>query len=370
MAPEFRPGTFEPVITVSPKPDGLTRALHGDKSGLYQVCDDSFRIAYASSSAGGTNTEYTRAAMVGLSRIMAQFLWARQLANQASSLGLSIRCGKALNQEFPLPEPIVKLFNCYGHVVHEDVKYTQLDVERELAWSVLDLLHMTSGTDWDDDAPVVGPQPARDDPARLYVNPTGGIQVNYDESVRSYILRLVTFISASALGPELKLRTIKNVIDAATERDLTAARRFLATVPNLGALPPRGQTPRSPVFEEYLRTALPGHVPNFNDGVLDNGYIVKTIHNLVERLRTVVDELFVPMATVNLPKYEQGSLAQLAETVDDITFTNFPLSLADLTISAAFKVGFVLRRFLRASPELVDQQLRSDLIRKSVRRRA
>nr|AIE47695.1 hypothetical protein [Botryosphaeria dothidea RNA virus 1] len=370
MAPEFKPGAFEPVITVSPRADGNTRAFHGDKQGLYDGCAQTFFTAFSTSTAGGSNTEYTRAAMTSISKVFAQFLWARQLSNQLSALGFNDRYRKELATEFPLPEPIVKLFNVYGHVEHEEVKYAQLDLEREYAWALVDLAWMTREFDWTDDNPTVHDPEYNGWMQRLNLNSSGEISVDYHETVRAYVLRLVRHIDGLAVDPEYKLTLIKNIIDVATERDLNAMLRWLRVQPQIGNLPNRGRDLRNGVFEDYLREAFPRDTPNFVDGRIGPRVIQPILRKVTEGMRNVVDELFINMAVVPIARYEKGSLAQLSETNDDLTFTHFPLSLADLTVSAAFRVGKVLRRFLRASPEQTDSALRNELIRKSVRRRA
>lgn len=370
MAPEFRPGTFEPVITVAPRSDGFTRAFHGDKTGLYDGCEQTFKHAFAASSAGGTNTEYTRAAMTGLSKVLAQFLWARNLSNQLGTVGFNDRYRRELNTDFALPEPIVKLFNCYGHVEHEEVKYVQLDLEREYAWSLVDLAYMVKDLDFNDENPDVANPAPRSWVNNLTLNSTGEIQMNTQHSVRVYINTLVNHISGLNINPELRLRVLKNIIDVANERDLQASLRWMNTIPELGVLPGRGHHQRDEAFNAYLLEAFRDHPPNLVDGTISPRVMGQIIHRVTEGMRFVMDELFVPVAMVQPPRYEKGSLAQLSETTDDLTFTHFPLSLADLTVSAAFKVGKCLRRFLRASPELTGGQLRGDLIQKSIRRRA
>jgi len=369
MAPEFKPGMFEPVITVSPRGDGNTRAFHGDKQGLVDGATQTFSIAFSGSIAGGSNTEYTRAAMIGLSKVAAQYLWARQLSNQLNQFGFNDRYAKELHTEFPLPEPLVKLFNAYGHVKHEEVNYTQLDLEREYAWALVDLAFMVKNLEWDDAAPTVDDPDFIGNVQRLHLNSSGEIQIDYSEPVREYVLRLIAHINGLDVDAETKLRLIKNIIDVATERDLNAILRWLRVQDNIGNLPPRERLPRSPDFERYIRDAFPADVPNFQNGRITPRAVNPVIRSVTEGLRNCVDELFINMAVTPLPRYEQGSLAQLSETTDDLTFAHFPMSLADLTISAAFKVGKVLRRFLRASPEQVASSLRQELIRKSVRRR-
>lgn len=369
MAPEFKPGCFEPVITVSMRGDSNTRAFHGDSQGLFDGCLDAFKIAFSSSAAGGSNTEYTRAGMTSISKVMAQYLWARQLSNQLAHFGFNDRYRKEIATDFPLPEPIVKLFNCYGHVEHEEVKYTQLDLEREYAWALVNLAWMTRDLDWNDENPTVY-DTFNGWTTRLNLNSTGEIQVDYTEPVRMYVLRLIAHINALDVDPEYRLRLIKNIIDVSTDRDLNTMLRWLRNQPNIGNLPPRQDTGRIEAFEMVLRQAFPNDVPNFRDGRIGPRVMNPVIHKVTEGLRNVVEELFINMAIVQMPRYEKGSLAQLSETTDDLTFSQFPLSLADLTVSAAFKVGRNLRRFLRASPEQVGSSLRSDLIRKSVRRRA
>lgn len=370
MAPEFRPGTFEPVITVAPRSDGFTRSFHGDKTGLLDGCEQTFRSAFSASSAGGTNTEYNRASMTGLSKVLAQFLWSRQLSNQLGSIGMNDRYKRSLCTDFALPEPIVKLFNCYGHVEHEDVKYTQLDLEREYAWALVDLAFMVKDLDWDDENPTVHDPHPRSWVNNLTLDTSGQIQMNTQHSVRVYVNTLVRHISGLNIDPEYRLRLLKNIIDVGTERDLAAAMRWLRQQPDLGQLPNRGTHARNEAFNEYIQQAFGNDTPNLVDGSVTPRVMGKIINRVAEGLRHVMSELFTPMAMVPLPRYEKGSLAQLSETTDDLTFTHFPLSLADLTVTAAFKVGKCLRRFLRASPELTDSQLRADLIQKSIRRRA
>lgn len=370
MAPEFKPGTFEPVVTVSPRSDGLTRAFHSDRQGLYDGCLDTIRVAFAASMAGGSNTPYNRSALPAISKIFAQYLWCRNLSNQLGELGLNNRYARELSQTFPLPEPIVKLFNCYGHVEHEEVKYVQLDLEREFCWSLIHLLEMVNGKDLDnDDLEIDTPE----DPTwtqRLHLSTQGEVTVNLEQPVRVYVNQLIAHISGRNISPETRLRIVKNIIDVATERDLSAALRFLRSQTGLGNLPQRGSTTLTPEFRDRMKAIFGEHAPINNGDALDSKKINSTIRSVTEFLRRVVDELFIPFAVVTIPKYERGSLAQLSETIDDLTFTHFPLSLADLTVTAAFKVGRVLRRFLRASPEQTDDLLRGDLIRKSVRRRA
>nr|BED98277.1 MAG: coat protein [Aspergillus flavus partitivirus 1]BED98285.1 MAG: coat protein [Aspergillus flavus partitivirus 1]BED98324.1 MAG: coat protein [Aspergillus flavus partitivirus 1] len=370
MAPEFKPGCFEPVLTVSMRGDGNTRAFHGDNEGLFAGCLDVFKTAFATSAAGGSNTEFTRAGMTSISKVFAHYLWVRQLSNQLNELGFNDRYRKEVATDLILPEPIVKLFNCFGHVEHEEVKYTQLDLEREYAWAIVKMAWAVRDLDWNDDNPTVHDTTQSGWMTRLNLNSTGEIQVDYHEPVRAYVLRLITHINAQNIDHEYKLRLIKNIIDVATERDLTAILRWLRVQPNVGNLPPRARSDRSNDFENFLRETFGNDTPNFLDGRLGPRIINPIIRKVVEGMRNVVDELFIGMAVVPIPRYEKGSLAQLSETNDDLTFSQFPLSLADLTVSAAFKIGRNLRRFLRASPELVASPLRAELIRKSIRRRA
>ncbi|BDF97659.1 capsid protein [Aspergillus niger partitivirus 1] len=371
MAPEFKPGAFEPIIQVSPRGDGLTRAFHGDKEGLFQVCKDTYAIAYASSLGSGGNIDYNRGTMSQLAKITAQFLWVRNLSNQLAHLGVNNRFAKGLLQDFPLPEPIIKLFNVYGHVEHEEVKYTQLDLEREFCWSMLDLLTMTNDVDWDDDNDLgVADPPEHDELDTFMLSSTGEIEITRTVSVSEYLSTILHHISGQAgLTSEQKLRYSKNIIDVATERDLRAALLWLRNQPGVGQLPARPA--RDPAgLRDRLVPLFGDHVQTDPGRSLPTKDIAKAISRISEGIRRAVDEIFVSVTLGTIPKYEKGSLAQLSETIDDTTTMHFPMSFADLTVAAAFRVGRVLRRFLRASPEQTDDALRADLIRKSVRRRA
>lgn len=372
MAIEFKPGAFEPVISVTPRGDGYTRAFHGDKQGLFDASRDTFRVAFASSQGLGSNLTYTRACMDPLSKILAQFLWARNLSNQLSQVGLNNRFAKELNTDFPLPEPVVKLFNAYGHVHHEEVNYVQLSLEREYAKAIIDLLDMIKNTNFDDeDNLAVDDIPDNGWRQLLALSPTGEIEIRDTQDMSQYLTNLLSYINArAALNPEQRLRYSKTIIDCATERDLRTAFSWLRNQPGVGNLPRRGRDEIPAEFRERMQTIFGENAPVNIGTVLNSKHITKAIRRTTEALRVAIDEIFNTVALARIPKYEKGSLAQLAETnSDDLTFTHFPLSMADLTICAAFKVGKVLRRFLRAAPEQTDSTLRGDLIRKSVRRR-
>lgn len=372
MAPEFKPGTFEPVITVSQRGDGLTRAFHGDNQGLYDVCRDSFRIAYASSVGQGGNAQYQRATLDPYSKVLAQLLWVRNLSNQLRHLNINNRFAKELSFDFPLPEPIVKLFNVYGHIEHDQVKYVQLDLERNFIQSLLDLVSMVQYANFDEEEtdPGIQPMPQPEWLRRLRLSSQGEIEIHTEQSISKYVSDICRHISGLDISPEHRLRYIKSIVDVATERDLRLALVFLRRQPDIGNLPARGRDDITNDFRQYIWGIFGEHAPTAQGDVLDSKYINKSIRRTVEGLRQVIDEVFSSVALVPLPKYEQGSLVQMAETSDDLTMSHFPLSLADLTVSAAFKVGRVLRRFLRAAPEQTDESLRGDLIRRSVRRKA
>lgn len=372
MAPEFKPGTFEPVITVSQRGDGLTRAFHSDNQGLQDVCRDSFRVAYSTSVGQGGNAQYQRVTLDPFSRVLAQLLWVRNLSNQLRHLNINNRFQKELSFDFPLPEPVVKLFNCYGHVEHEQVKYVQLDLERMFAHSLVDLVSMVQNTNFDceDEDPGARPVAQPEWLRRLRLNSQGEIEIHTEQSVAQYVSDICRHISGLDIPPEARLRYIKQIVDVATERDLRLALVYLRRQPGIGNLPPRGRDEITKDFRQFIWSIFGEHAPSGVGDVLDSKLINRTIRRTVEGLRQVIDEVFSSVALVPLPKYEQGSLSQMAQTSDDITMSHFPLSLADLTVSAAFKVGRVLRRFLRAAPEQTDESLRGDLIRRSVRRKA
>jgi hypothetical protein len=371
MAPEFKPGTFEPVITVSQRGDGLTRAFHGDNQGLHDVCRDSFRVAFSSSVGQGGNAQYERSSLAPFARVLAQLLWVRNLSNQLRYLNINNRFAKELNFNFPLPEPIVKLFNTYGHVEHEQVNYVQLDIERMFVQSLLDLVSMVKDADFDDETdPGIGDVAQPEWLRRLRLSSQGEIEIHTEQSISKYVSDIVSHISIQPISPEARLRYIKSIIDVATERDLRLALIYLRHQPDIGVLPRRGQDNITDDFRQYIWGIFGEHAPTAQGDVLDSKYINKSIRRTVEGMRQVIDEVFNSVALVPLPTYEQGSLAQMAETSDDLTMSHFPLSLADLTVTAAFKVGRVLRRFLRAAPEQTDESLRGDLIRRSVRRKA
>lgn len=370
MAPEFKPGTFEPVITVSQRCDGNTRAFHGVSDGLAEVSESALYVAFATSMGSGSNTEFSRSAVPGLSKIYGQYLWARNLSNQLNKVGINNRFSRDLNAEFDLPEPIVKLFNAYGHVEHEDVTYVQLDLEREFSHAVLNLADMMTDFDINEAEPTVGDITEDKYLRRLMLDHSGNIFITSDESIRCYVNRLIAHISGRKIDPEFRLRLIKQVIDVATERDLAAAMRYLRSYNEVGELPARAQHQPDAAFSTRIQRVLGEHHPTLAGSVLDSKRLSRAIRNVVEVIRRATDELCVSMAVTKIPRYEQGSIAQMAETTEDVTYSHFPLSLADATVSAAFKVGYALRRFLRSAPELTEENLRGDLVRKSVRRRA
>lgn len=370
MAPEFKPGTFEPVLTVSQRGDGLTRAFHGDSQGLADVALDSFRIAYSSSMGQGGNISFNRPVIPQYAKLLSEVMWLKNLANQLSELNINNRFSKELAFSFPIPEPVVKLFNCYGHVEHESVKYAQLDLERAFACSLVDLVEMAKDADFTDEDDLHLNDVTHDEwLRRIRLNPQGEIEISTQQSVAQYVSDIVAHLTTRAIPPEQRLRYVKSIIDVATERDLAVALGWLRRQPNVGNLPARGNDRINTDFRNRIWKIFGDHAPTDNGSVLDSKHINKSIHRIMEGLRTAIDEFFNTMALVPLPRYEQGSLAQMSETSDDLTFSHFPLSLADLTVSAGFKVGRVLRRFLRASPELTNESLRGELVRKSVRRR-
>lgn len=366
--PEFKPGMFEPVITIGQRPDGNTRAFHGDKDGLIECSKATFSVAHSTASGHGANMDLSRASVAKLSKIIGHFLWARNLANQLNKANVNQGFNRELARELELPEPIVKLFNAYGHFEHDMSTHVQLDLEREFSMSLIDLVYSAKDTNLDDEDIVVHDPPEHDTLSGVGLSPSGDVIIDNRTSVSEHVNTLVTYIMGLQITAEKKLRFTKSIIDVATERDLATVIRWLNMQDDIGTLPQRPVNNRNPNIA-YIREAI-GDQDDTHGATISKRELLRSIRRATDMMRSLVDELSILIAPVPIPKYEQGSAAQTAETIEDITFSHFPISLADATVCAAFNVGKATRRFLRAAPEDVGPGLAQELIRKSVRRRA
>lgn len=370
MAPEFKPGMFEPVITVGQVSDGATRAFHGDKSGLFECADGTFSAAFSTASARGANMDLSRSSVKDLSKIFGQFLWARNLANQLSKVSINNGFAREILRDLEIPEPLIKLFNAYGHFEHDMATYVNLDLERTFAYAILDLAYMVQDTRLDDDEITVLEPPEHVNLPDLGLSPNGDIVFDRHASLQVYLNKLLGHIVSLQIPGDRRLQLIKTISDIATERDLTFALRWLRMQQDTGNIPQRDYDPQRPIADrDFFTSVLGEHQDTSHGAVLNKRVLLQAIRRSSDIMRSLNDELCVVVAALPIPKYEKGSAAQASETIEDITFSHFPLSLADATVSAAFRVGKVLRRFLRAAPDDVDSGLQTELIRKSIRRR-
>lgn len=369
MAPEFKPGMFEPVITVGQVSDGATRSFHGDKTGLFECAEETFSTAFSSACARGANFDLTRTSVKNLSKVFGQFLWARNLANQLSKVSVNNGLAKEVLRDLEIPEPLVKLFNAYGHFEHDMSTFVNLDLERTYAYAILDLAYMLRETNIDDEDVVVREPPEHADLPDLGLNANGDIVIDRRQSLQVYLNRLLIHLSGLRLPADRRLQLSKSIIDIATERDLSSAVRWLRMQPDTGNLPDRVLDQTRPVDRPFIEGAI-GDFDATHGAALSKRELMRAIRHASDVMRTLNDEFMVVIAAIRLPKYEKGSVAQASETIEDITYSHFPISLADATVSAAFRVGKVLRRFLRAAPEDTGPGLQVELIRKSIRRRA
>lgn len=368
----FAPGSFEPVLTVSQKPTPTALPLDLSRDGLGQCASATLRVAYSSTGGFGGNTEWSASDIPTISKFLASLLWARNLAQQAVEVGIACKAARDLLQQMETFEPLVKLYNTYGHVVVDDKIHVQRDLQHVLAKAIVDLGNFShpdneTGSDWTDYG-MTSDELDRVTMPGLVLSDAGELSLGTasskePEPLPKFQLRIIQSIQSSDKDDLLKLHLMQEVMDTATEEGIQNVLLYLR---GQGITPPdRGEEYVSTTDRDRLKdifgdvTTTTRKVPNAN--------VSKVLRRALRIANRLVYDL-PAMATLRIPKYEGGARSGLAWLKDGVLYSATPISLVDATVSAAFKTARFVRRVFRSVPESDREQLAFPLVSRSVRR--
>jgi hypothetical protein len=364
----FTPGKFEPVIEVAQKATPLPIGFHVDYSGLKDVTIQTVQVTSAAARGSGSNlNEVTPVQVIG--EIVKALLTARIAAEVLRIHGIHTKFTSALcNASLSILEPIVKAYNYYGTFERDGKLYSPRDAAKSLISSLITLRHLVTPAKVDCIANTVNGTVAQFNAINFDyfdIDDSGQIVFNLDEPTNEHALTILADICAQNIDADLRLILAREATQLSTKASVTAFRRFAGTLGYVVPQPAQLAVPPA-AFGPALNAVIGQNIQLNPGNAIPNAVILSAISRGYAFLRRITTERSHVMKTLGIPKYEGGSVAQLASYHDDVLFSDTPLSLSDAT--GALVLGFnksTTRHFVSAPGVDRDETLR-DLISKSL----
>nr|WMJ90934.1 coat protein [Beauveria bassiana partitivirus 5] len=366
---QFLPGRFQPVVEIAQRDTGLPSPADTDFTGLEEVALATLEVARAASRGSGAivDSEVPRSR---LAKIVRALLCARNSAEQLAHVGVFTRYNTPLRSPgLTFLEPVVRAYNYYGHFEHDGKVFVTRGLEKFLIQSLFLLKsEMTVGVaDGTANTVAVTDKVFKDiDPDYYHLTPEGEIAFGKRMPLKHYILEVVRAIyDLDSLEPDSKLPWIRSALDISTEASLVHFLRSARVIPGW-TTPDRDSLEDAPDAHKAAMKKLFGNEYSSPGDLIPLSRLTGSItlaYNLLRRLST---EHGYAMKTIQLPKYEGGSAAQLAAYTDDVLTSQVPLSLSDSTAALAFTTSYGVSRLFRSAPALEREMLVRDLVAQSL----
>nr|UVB68790.1 coat protein [Trichoderma harzianum partitivirus 2] len=365
----FQPGKFQPVVEIVQKDSGVPAPADTDFSGLEEVTAATLEVAVASTRGSGSYYP-DPVSRLQLAAIIGNVLAARNIVEQLLHIGIHTRMSTPLRAaRVSTLEPIVRAYNYFGHFELEGKLYVTRDMVADLIRRLFILRNFAT------EEAAIGektkPRLSETKFAHIqfdfyHLSSEGEIAYGKNKPLKDYILDLVAYIhDADFISVAEKIVWLRYVLDISTEASL---QNFLRSAKSVeGFTPPDRGIESEPSAEhkaamkdlfgeEYSSAGSSIPVSKFT-GPITNAYSV---------LRRKSTELSYVMKTIDFPKYEGGSAAQLAAYIDDVLTSSVPLSLADSTAAVAFTTSFGASRLYKSAPGHERDELLRELITTSL----
>jgi hypothetical protein len=366
----FTPNKFEPVIEVAQKATSQPIGFNLDFDGFGEFAEHVVHVSNASARGYGSSiNEVMTATQIG--EVFRTLFSARLAAEVLKFEGVHTKFTSALcNSSPPVLEPLVKAYGYYGHFERDGKSYAPRDAEGLLVRSLIKLCHLchpnrvnnlhnhVSGT---------GAQYNAIDGDYFCLDDAGQVIYTDRQPLEDYVLTVVNDVLAQgALSTSQQLALVREATQIASESGLYAFRRYALTQ-GYPAMPNRNTHPAPPAaLNTGLNAVLGQQITLVNGTALPNAVLLAAISRGYQILRRISTERQYVMKTMSFPKYEGGTPAQLASYVDDVLFSDTPLSLSDSTGAVALGFNNCTVRNFASHPGLDKQDLARQIAQKSI----
>nr|AGJ03720.1 hypothetical protein [Ustilaginoidea virens mycovirus] len=362
MAPTFRPGRFSPVVEVSLRDSGSPAPAESDFSAFETVSTVTLDVANAAARGSGAVLP-SAVPNSSIGKVIGLLLACKNIVEQLTFLSVYARVSGPLRQSPECLEPIVRLYNYYGHFAHDGKLYVSRGLEQSLVsflfqlrnWSSPDLTALAKN--------VVLIKASEFDAIDLSfygLGPDGNIVFRKRKDFKKYIRELISALTTSDIDDDSVLPLVRMTLDTTTEDGLVNLLRFLRHEhPDFG-IPDRNFEGNPTPEHTAAMKKLFGASYSADDEVIPVAKFSESISRAFSLLRLVTTERSYVMKSIPIPRYEGGSAAQLASLVDDVLYAEIPLSLDDSTVASAVAITHGSGARFRSAPNIDrDETLRA-----------
>jgi hypothetical protein len=371
-APAFSPGKFQPVVEVAQRDTGLPAPADTNFSGLESVAVTTLEISNASArGSGAVLSTVVPASSIG--KVIGYLLACKNISEQLRVLSVYARVSGPLSQSPSCLEPIVRAYNYYGHFEISGKVYVTRALEDLLVfylfklrqWASQDICSMTKNTI---------NQSAKDfaniSLSFYSLSADGNIEFGKRKPLKVYLVELSSALLAyDEISEDLRIPVTRNALDISTEHGLTAFLRYLRLDLSGFTIPERNMTITPTDAHKAAMKQLFGQEYSSIGDQIPVAKFSEVITRSFSLLRLVTQERAYVMKEIPFPKYEGGSPSQLAELVDDVLYSEVPLSLDDSTISVALSTSYGTTYRYRSAPNVDRDETRRSIVSQSLVKR-
>jgi hypothetical protein len=362
----FTPGRFSPVVEVSQRESGLPAPAETDFSGLEEVAKSTLLVANAANR--GTGAVLPEPVPVDTAaKIIGYVLALRNIVEQLLFVGVHTRLTTPLRAASLSPlEPLVRAYNYYGHFELNGKHYVARGLETEFINYLFSLvtvatLDNANGTRWTHNGSLT------DIDLDLYhLNSSGEIAFGKQMPLKEYLVTLVKDISNMTTEVDVQIPTIRDILQVTTEGALNVLLRQLRMSFPSWTAPPRDTVPdATDAHKKAMKKIFDKEYSSAGD-VIPVSKFTSAITNGYNFLRRISIERSYAMKTMPIPKYEGGSLSQLARYTDDVLYSDVSLPLDASTAAIAFTQAYGSTSAFKSAPGHEREELLRELVSQSL----